>query len=251
MKKIIFAVAVVIALIGAWFLGDTGQVNPPVIAQEISMQEPQVTDIEIQEVVETPEITEAPEVQEISEVQEIPEELETTSEAGLPAVTTIPPTTTAITTVPAVVEPEALPELVQDDGSFTVTLSINVERILHNMHLLHSDKHELVPADGWILRPVQVTAYPGESVFDVLQRETRERRIHMVSRFTPMFNSAYIEAINNLFEFDVGHLSGWMYSVNGDFKGFGSTLAILNPNDVIEWHYTVELGRDLGVFYGV
>lgn len=30
-----------------------------------------------------------------------------------------------------------------------------------------------------------------------------------------MYNSAYIEGINNLYEFDCGELSGWMYKVNG------------------------------------
>jgi len=135
---------------------------------------------------------------------------------------------------------------IADDGSFTVTLSVRVDTILHNMHLLHRDKHELVPADGIIFPATQVTAYEGESVFNVLQREMRRNRIHMSSRFTPIFNSAYVEAINNLFEHDVGPLSGWMYSVNGVFPNFGSSLYTLSPDDIIEWVYTVDLGRDVG-----
>ncbi|MCL2202037.1 MAG: DUF4430 domain-containing protein, partial [Oscillospiraceae bacterium] len=142
------------------------------------------------------------------------------------------------------VEPE---DMIAGDGSFTVTLSVRAHMILYNMHLLHIDKHELVPADGWIFPPTQVTAYEGESVFNVLQREMRRNRIHMSSRFTPVFNSAYVEAINNLFEFDVGPLSGWMYSVNGWFPNFGASRYLLSPGDVIEWVYTVDLGRDLGV----
>jgi len=136
-----------------------------------------------------------------------------------------------------------------DDGSFTVTLSVRVHTILYNMHLLHRDKHELIPENGWIFQPTVVTAYEGDSVFDVLQREMRRNGIHMVSRHTPMFDSAYIEAIGNIFEFDVGPLSGWMYRINGNAPTFGSSLYLLNDGDVIEWMYTVDLGRDLGIYW--
>lgn len=143
-------------------------------------------------------------------------------------------------------EPE---DMVIGDGYFTVVLSVRVHTILYNMHLLHRDKHELVPDDGWIFPPTEVVVYEGESVFNVLQREMRRHRIHMVARWTPIFNSAYVEAINNLYEFDVGPLSGWMYSVNGWFPNFGASRYLLSPGDVIEWVYTVDLGRDLGVLW--
>ena len=48
----------------------------------------------------------------------------------------------------------------------------------------------------------------GESVYDVLQRVCKANKIHMESSFTPVYNSAYIEGIHNLYEFDVGKLSG-------------------------------------------
>ena len=146
----------------------------------------------------------------------------------------------------APVEPE---DMVVGDGSFYVTLSVRAHTILYNMHLLHRDKHELIPEDGWILPPTQVLAWEGESVFNVLQREMRRNRIHMVARWTPIFNSAYVEAINNLYEFDVGPLSGWMYRVNGWFPNFGASRYLLSDGDVIEWLFTVDLGRDLGVYW--
>jgi len=132
------------------------------------------------------------------------------------------------------------------DGAFTVTLSVRADTILRNMHLLDSAKHSLVPANGVIFPATQVTAVEGESVFDVLQREMRNARIHMVSRFTPIYSSAYIEAINNIFEFDVGPLSGWMHRVNGQFPGVGVSQIQLRPGDIIELLYTVDLGHDIG-----
>jgi len=136
-----------------------------------------------------------------------------------------------------------------DDGTFTVTLTVRADTLLQHMHLLDSNKHELVPESGVIFSQT-VTVSEGESAFDVLQREMRNAGIHMASRFTPIHNSAYVEAIHNLFEFDAGPLSGWMYRVNGVFPGFGASQYILSPGDVIEWLFTVDLGRDIGGGFG-
>jgi len=132
------------------------------------------------------------------------------------------------------------------DESFTVTLTISAETLLENMDLLDSNKHELVPADGIIFPETTVIAYEGENVSDVLNREMRNARIHLVVRQTPVFNSVYIEAINNIFEFDAGPLSGWKYRVNGEFVSRGASAHILQDGDFIEWLYTIDLGRDLG-----
>jgi len=148
--------------------------------------------------------------------------------------------------------PEGKPEPVEPQdvtvgsGSFTVTLSVRCDMIQSNMNLLNKEKHELVPADGVIFPATAVTVYEGESVFNILQREMRRARIHMEFRNTPIYNSAYIMGINNLYEFDVGELSGWMYMVNGWFPNYGCSRYQLQPGDVIEWHYTCDLGRDLG-----
>ena len=147
----------------------------------------------------------------------------------------------------APVEPE---DMVIGSDYFTVTLSVRGHNILYNLDLLHRDKHELIPADGWILPPTEVVAYQGESVFNLLQREMRRHRIHLVARWTPILNSAYIEAINNIYEFDMGPLSGWMYSVNGWFPTFGSSRYLLSPGDEIEWVFSLDLGRDLGIEWG-
>jgi hypothetical protein len=62
----------------------------------------------------------------------------------------------------------------------------------------------------------------------------------------PMYNSLYLEGISNLYEFDAGELSGWMYKVNGWFPNYGSSRYQLKQGDVIEWLYTCELGKDIG-----
>ena len=131
-------------------------------------------------------------------------------------------------------------------GDFTVILSVSVETLLDNIHLLDAEMHELVPQDGILFPATEVPVYEGESVFDVLQREMRQAGIHMTARSVPIHNSSYVEAIGNIFEFDAGGLSGWMYSVNGIFPGIGSSQYTLSPGDVVEWLYTIDLGRDIG-----
>ena len=147
---------------------------------------------------------------------------------------------------PLPVEPQ---DAAISDTVCTCTLSISCATILDHMEWLDQEKVELVPADGWILLPTQVTFYEGESVFNVLQRTCKQNGIHMEFSNTPMYNSAYIEGIHNLYEFDCGELSGWMYKVNEWFPNYGCSRYQLKDGDVICWEYTCDLGVDVGGFY--
>lgn len=127
----------------------------------------------------------------------------------------------------------------------TCYLTITCTTILDNMGDLKDGKEVLVPSDGVILPKTEVEFFEGESVFDVLQRETRSRRIHMESNFVPLYNSAYIKGIGNLYEFDCGSGSGWNYRVNGWFPNYGVSRYVVQQGDNIEFCYTCDLGRDL------
>ncbi|MEG0377207.1 MAG: DUF4430 domain-containing protein [Eubacterium sp.] len=131
-------------------------------------------------------------------------------------------------------------------GGNTCTLSISCSSILNNMGNLTPGKADFVPSNGSILGATTVSFNEGESVHDVLQRVCREKGIHMESTFTPAYNSAYVEGINQLYEFDCGELSGWMYNVNGWFPNYGCSQYSVKNGDVINWVYTCDLGRDVG-----
>ena len=90
---------------------------------------------------------------------------------------------------PIPVEPE---DVEIGDAEYTCTLSISCATILDNMDLCNKEKRELVPEDGWILKPMTVTFYEGESVFNILQRTCKQQKIHMEFENTPVYNSAYI-----------------------------------------------------------
>ena len=147
---------------------------------------------------------------------------------------------------PVPVDPE---DVTVTDTAHTCTISISCATVLNNMDRLGPDKAELVPTDGWILSPTTVTFYEGESVFNVFQRTCKQQGIHMEFENTPMYHSAYVEGIGNLYEFDCGELSGWMYKVNGWFPNYGCSRYQLHEGDTISWVYTCDLGVDVGGYY--
>ena len=145
---------------------------------------------------------------------------------------------------PKPVEPED--QDVNQGKTYTCTFSMECSTIFNNLAMLDPDKLECVPSSGVILETTAVTFYEGESVYDVLQRVCKEKGIHMEASWTPIYNSAYVEGIHNLYEFDCGNLSGWMYRVNGWYPNYGCSRYQLKEGDVVEWRYTCDLGYDVG-----
>ncbi|MGE8203800.1 DUF4430 domain-containing protein [Heyndrickxia sp. NPDC080065] len=132
-----------------------------------------------------------------------------------------------------------------------VTISIRVDTILDNYDKLDKSlrSEQFVPKNGIILDTTKYELRDNENVFDILVRATRDHRIHMEYQGANenKYGSVYIEGINHVYEFSVGELSGWMYSVNGWYPNYGASKYYLKDGDKIEWNYTCDLGRDLGV----
>lgn len=140
----------------------------------------------------------------------------------------------------------------EDETSFDKTektsvcsISVKCNTILSNLESLPPEKVSLVPLDGIILPPIEAEISEGDTAFDILKRELKRRKIHMEFEEVPVYNSAYIEGIGNLYEFDCGELSGWIYRVNGKISSEGCSLYKVKDGDVIEFLYTCNMGRDL------
>lgn len=147
---------------------------------------------------------------------------------------------------PTPIEPE---NAVITDNELTCTLAVRCDTILNNIEWLDSEKVNIIPKDGVIFAEKAVTFYEGESVFNLLVREMKRNKIHLEFENTPIYNSAYIEGIHNLYEFDCGELSGWMYKVNDWFPNYGCSRYQLKAGDRVEWLYTCDLGVDVGGNY--
>lgn len=128
----------------------------------------------------------------------------------------------------------------------TCTLSVRCDTAVANKDMMEPGKADILPEDGVIYPEKAVNFSEGESVYDVLVREMMNSKIHMESENTPVYKSAYIKGIANIYEYDCGPLSGWMYKVNGEFPNYGCSGYELSDGDRIEWVYTCDLGADVG-----
>ncbi len=144
---------------------------------------------------------------------------------------------------------ENKPQQAPAEEELTCRLSVRCDTILNNFERLDKAKTGIVPADGVIFAEKTVTVHAGESVFDILKREMKNSKIHLEFVNTPVYNSTYVEGIANLYEFDCGELSGWMYRVDGEFPKCGSSSYKIKGGEKIEWIYTCDLGRDIGGDY--
>jgi hypothetical protein len=92
-----------------------------------------------------------------------------------------------------------------------------------------------------ILPQTEVEFEEGQTVFDILLKVAKERQIQI--EFRGSKKNAYIRGIDNLYEFDKGGQSGWVYSVNGVFPRKSCGAYTIKAGDVIELKYTTKIGE--------
>ena len=129
---------------------------------------------------------------------------------------------------------------------YTCLFEIECRTILSNMDKLSKDKKECVPDDG-VLFSAETGFDKGESVYDILKRVCDENGIQLETSYSPAFATRSIEGIGNLYEFDCGTASGWMYTVNGEYMNYGCSSCIVSDGDKIAIRYTCNMGNDLAL----
>lgn len=243
----IAAAVIVVVLAAAFFFGDSEAPQEPSAPTTLSVQptDPSETQPTTTSVTQPPASSETPtETTGTEPVQpsSAPTGTQTTEPATQP--TTVPstePSTEAPTEPPT--EPSATPST--EPPAPQCTISISCTTVLSHMDDLTPGKEAIVPESGWMLGTVTVTLEEGDTVFTVLQRVTREYGIALEFSTSPIYNTAYIEGIGNLYERDCGTGSGWLYAVNGAFPNVGCSEYAVSDGDTIAWIYTCEMGADL------
>jgi hypothetical protein len=152
------------------------------------------------------------------------------------------PAPTAVESVSPATEPA--PPVSESEPVTSCTLIIDCSTLLSRLDELPEGKAELVPKDGILLETV-TEFIEGESVFDITLRELRAAKAHFEFSESPVFESAYVEGIYNLYEFDCGALSGWLFRINGGEPGYGCSVVYPEDGDRIEWLFTCDMGDDL------
>ncbi len=101
-----------------------------------------------------------------------------------------------------------------------------------------------LPEDGVLLAEQSFDIAEGDTVYELLVRAARRHRIQTDASGTGEL--IYVAGIANLYEFDYGDLSGWVYTVNGEMPSVGCGAFVLSDGDEVAWIYTVDMGRELG-----
>lgn len=127
-------------------------------------------------------------------------------------------------------------KLTQIDGY--VTLSVRCDTVAGQ------GDRAVPPESGVIMDDTRFPFQSGDSVFDILTDAVRKGGLQMEYSGTSSA-MAYVKSINNLYEYDFGEMSGWMYSVNGEYLSVGCGGALVQDGDIICWQYTTALGEDL------
>ena len=118
----------------------------------------------------------------------------------------------------------------------TVTVTIRCDEAIGKTSLA-------LPTDGYLVHERTVEIAEGDTVYTVLMELARAERLHVDCRGTNA--SAYVAGIGYLYEFACGDLAGWQYRVNGEAPSVGCGQYRLQAGDVIEWNYSLTMGKDL------
>lgn len=134
-----------------------------------------------------------------------------------------------------------------------VTVSVRVDTLLkpeHYKRLPEALQHEkYVPKDGVIIESSTYTIEKGDSAWIATRKALQKHHVHFEyeGEGETGYGSVYVEGINHIYEKQAGSLSGWMYAVNGKAPGVGASSYDVKDGDHITWHYTTNLGRDIGL----
>ena len=126
-------------------------------------------------------------------------------------------------------------DITKDNAIGTVTLTIRCDTV--------AGRAEHIPENGIILDATEFSIAEGDSVYTILTEAARKHKLQLENDGDSTY--VYISGINYLYEFDYGDLSGWVYEVNGERPSVGAGEYKLKDGDVVEWHYTTNLGEDL------
>ena len=157
-----------------------------------------------------------------------------------PTVTPTPPVETESETpkpeTEAPTSPEAKTEA--EEGYILCTITVSCEHVYDNPDLVPDEKWLVIPKYGLILHTTTMKVKEGSTVYQVLRSACEQNGILLdAALFSP-----YVRGIGNLYEFDLGRQSGWMYEVNGYYPPVGCGSYRVEEGDVIVWNYTCNRG---------
>ncbi len=122
----------------------------------------------------------------------------------------------------------------------TCTVFVSCSAVLGKMDTLRPEQREFIPENGVMLAEQEVSFAEGETALEVLTKTLKKEKIHFETEQMVGYDSMYIKAIGNLYEFDCGGNSGWTYTVNGASPDCGADRYVVQEGDSVAWNYITE-----------
>ena len=119
-----------------------------------------------------------------------------------------------------------------------VNVSISIEQIKEDVSVLNEAKQAILPQGDYILEPTNVSFEEGDSAIEVLQEVCKEQKIQLE------LSDSYIQGIGNIYEFDAGDMSGWLFKVNGEMPTLGADAYLVEEDDELNWYYCVDYMKE-------
>lgn len=137
---------------------------------------------------------------------------------------------------------QSLPE-----GDITVTVLAECSAALDNMGSIDErvNTADVIPADGVVIAYCEVPLPEGATAFEALTLAARQQQVRVDGSGTVY--GVYVSAIGHIAEFGFGDMSGWLYSVNGEYPEVSCGEYRLHDGDAVEFHYTCGYGAGMEV----
>jgi len=132
-----------------------------------------------------------------------------------------------------------------DSFTETCTVSVYCNTLLDHQGDITDTVLELVPEDGVLLKETSVAFAEGDTAYDVTKKALQGAKMQFDASVSTL-GTVYMEGISNIYAFDCGPLSGWLYKVNDEFYSMSCAAFALKPGDHVSWVYTCDLGYDVG-----
>lgn len=151
------------------------------------------------------------------------------------------------TTAPATTAAATLPAAVQTAQANAQTVNCTVAIDCKSAVDAGNQVAKQVSQEGVILAAAPTTVSEGESVLDALQRACDAAGVLIA--VSGSGDGAYVTTIHSLSGGDCGDMSGWLYSVNGEFAAESCGALQVREGDAILFVYTVDGGADIGLTF--
>lgn len=117
------------------------------------------------------------------------------------------------------------------------TVAVRCDEALTVLDQLPEEKQQLLPADGSMYYAAEFAFTAGETALDVLVRALQAENMQLDFSAQP---TAYVKGIGNLYELELGPMSGWKYEVNGAAQEQGCAEYVVQEGDLLAWDYCLD-----------